>query len=110
VVSSVPGIQASEATGGVQGSFGQAGDAGFSKRFGQPASWFKGGPTAGLGHERANVGRDLLGKIGAGGGVGGTTVSNAVSPSQGSEGGGENDEEFQRMLRAVMAQRFGAGR
>lgn len=110
VVSSVPGVKGSETTGGVQGSFAQAGDAGFSKRFGLPAAWFKGGPTAGLAREASNKGRGVLSKGQAGqvsGGYGAETVANpGVGPSLGGEGGGKNDEEFQRMLRAVLQNRF----
>jgi len=102
----VPGIQGSEATGGVQGSFGQAGTGGFSKRFGAPAAWFKGGPSAGLAREAANRGR-----VGAGGDAaalsGGGEISPVLAgPSSGLEGGGKNDEEWQRILQAVMAKRF----
>lgn len=109
IASSIPGIVGSEATGGVQGSFGQAGTGGFSKRFGQPAAWFRGGPTAGLAREKANVGRGVLAKEGVGGVGGGSSVQNVSAPSSGMEGGGENDEEFQRLMQAVMAQRFGRG-
>lgn len=110
VVSSVPGIKGSEATGGVQGSFGQAGDAGFSKRFGLPAAWFKGGPTAGLAREASNRGRQVLGKDRAGtvsGSYGAETVGAApAGPSSGGEGGGKNDEEWQRLMQAVLKNRF----
>lgn len=108
VVSSVPGITGSETTGGVQGSFGQAGSSDFSKRFGLPAAWFKTGPTAGLGREAANAGRGVLGKGGAGSiGGGSEVVQNVQGPTAGLEaGGGKNDEEWQRILQAVMKQRF----
>ena len=110
VVSSVPGIKGSETTGGVQGSFEQAGSAGFSKRFGLPAAWFKGGPTAGLAREASNRGREVLGKDRAGqvsGSYGAETVSAApVGPSAGGEGGGKNDEEWQRLIAAVLKNRF----
>lgn len=110
VVSSVPGVRGSETTGGVQGSFGQAGSAGFSKRFGLPAAWFKGGPSAGLAREGANVGRGVLSKGSVGGGVGGFGAEVApvapVGPSQGTEGGGKNDEEWQRILQAALRNRF----
>ena len=110
VVSSVPGIKGSEATGGVQGYFGQAGTSEFSRRLGLPAAWFRGGPTAGLAREASNRGRDVLGRDRAGqvsGGYGAETVGNApVGPSMGSEGGGPNDEEWQRILQAAMRNRF----
>ena len=110
VVSSVPGIKASEATGGVQGSFGQAGSSQFSKRFGLPAAWFKGGPTAGLAREASNRGREVLGRDRAGsvgGGYGAETVGVApVGPSMGGEGGGKSDEEWQRIIQAALRNRF----
>jgi hypothetical protein len=110
VVSSVPGIQASDTTGGVQGSYQQAGTGDFGRVFGgEPAEWFRGGPRAELARERSNVGRDLLGRVEAGGGVGGSTSVNPVAPSLGEVGGGENDEEFQRVLQEVMRQRFNEG-
>lgn len=110
VVSSVPGIKGSETTGGVQGSFAQAGSSEFSKRFGAPAAWFRGGPTAGLAREAGNSGRAVLGKERAGqvsGGYGAETVGNApLGPSLGEEGGGKNDEEWQRLIQAVLKNRF----
>lgn len=110
VVSSVPGVKGSEATGGVQGSFEQAGSAGFSKRFGLPAAWFKGGPTAGLAREASNRGRTVLGKDRAGqvsGSYGAETVNAApTGPSMGGEGGGKNDEEWQRLIAAALKNRF----
>lgn len=110
VVSSVPGIKGSEETGGVQGSFEQAGSAGFSKRFGLPAAWFKGGPTMGLAREASNKGRAVLGKDRAGtvsGSYGAETVGAApAGPSSGAQGGGKNDEEWQRLMRAVLQNRF----
>jgi hypothetical protein len=112
VVSSVPGVQASDVTGGVQGSFGQAGTAGFSRRFGMPAAWFRGGPTAGLAREAGNRGRGILGRERAGqvsGGYGAETVANLAGPSLGEQGGGKNDEEWQRILQAAMRNRFGRG-
>jgi hypothetical protein len=113
VVSSVPGIKGSEATGGVQGSFEQAGTGGFNRRFGLPAAWFKGGPTAGLAREASNKGRSLLGKERAGqvsGGFGAETVGvSPTGPSQGLEGGGKNDEEWQRLIAQVLKSRFSRG-
>ncbi len=113
VPSAVQGIQGSEATGGVRGTFAQAGDAGFSKRFGTPASWFKGagqkgGASSGIFSELANKGRGILARGSAGSGAGGgTTVPVVQGPSAGAVGGGANDEQWQRILAEVLKQRFG---
>jgi len=107
--SAIPGLTASDATGGIQGSFGQAGSSDFSRKFGLPAAWFRGGPTAGLGLEAANRGRVGIGgdrSALVGGGGGGESVANVAGPSVGLEGGNKNDEEFQRIIQAVMRNRF----
>jgi len=108
IASSIPGIAGSEATGGVQGSFAQAGTGGFNKRFGLPAAWFKGGPSAGLAREAANRGRVGAGGQGFNPGIaaGAETVASVAGPSTGSVGGGQNDEEFQRLLKQVLQNRF----
>jgi len=108
IASSIPGIAGSEATGGVQGSFAQAGTGGFNKRFGLPAAWFKGGPSAGLARESANRGRVGAGGQGFNPGIaaGAETVASVSGPSTGSVGGGQNDEEFQRLLKQVLQNRF----
>lgn len=113
VPSAVQGVKESAATGGVQGSFAQAGDAGFSRRFGTPASWFKGagqkgGASAGILSELANKGRGILGRQGAGSSAGGgTSVPVVQGPSAGAVSGGQNDEQWQRILAEVLKQRFG---
>lgn len=111
VPSAVQGIGQSEATGGVRGSFGQAGTTGFTKRFGTPAAWFKGAgekPKTGFMNELANKGRGILGRQSAGSSAGGgVTVPVVQGPSAGTESGGPNDEQWQRILAEVLKQRFG---
>jgi len=106
VVSSVPGIAGSDVTGGVQGSFAQAGSgSNFSRRFGSPANWFQAASKPSAGGDRfSNRDATTRGTSVSGGGE---TVQNLAGPSTGEVGGGPNDEEFQRILRAVLAQRFG---
>jgi len=111
VVSSVPGIAGSDVTGGVQGSFAQAGSgSNFSRRFGSPANWFQAAtkPMRGGSNDTANRFGDRTATTRGSSLAGsGEMVQSLAGPSTGEVGGGPNDEEFQRILQAVLAQRFG---
>lgn len=116
MASAVSGVQGSEATGGVQGSFGQAGSADFAKRFGGsgPANWFRNASRAGAvgasgapGGMNPNAGR---GNTAVGGTTGGGSVQTIPEPSMGPSSGSAGDEEWQRFMQQVLKNRFGGGR
>lgn len=112
------GLVGSETTGGLKGSFAQAGDADFARRFGgdSPAVWFRnfgreGQRGRGPGTIMPGDNRNATTR---GGGQSGGAIP-AVSaippgPQGGPEGGGKQDEEWQRFMRSVIQQRFGAPR
>lgn len=112
VPSAIAGVKESEATGGVKGSFGQAGEAGFSRRFGSPAAWYKGAGQSdpSVMADIANKGRGILGRKNAGAGVGGgVTVPVVGAPSQGASSGNSVDEFWDRVIRETLRKRFGTG-
>lgn len=108
--SALEGVNASDVTGGVQGSFGQAGTSGFSRRFGTgqgPASWFRnisrGRPEGGRTNPVVQGYRDATTR-------GGSVIGGAAPPPpMGGEemAGGGQDAEWQRFMREVTRQRFG---
>lgn len=105
----VQGLQASAETGGVQGSFGQAGTSNFSQRFGsqEPATWYR--RQAGVGQGSPEFQSRLASMRGgaqaAGGDTGGAQA--AINASLGESAGGRpQDEEWQRFMQAVQQQRF----
>lgn len=105
------GVLGSETTGGVQGSFAQAGTSDFAKRFGgdSPAVWFRNANTKGaVAPGGPNAGRANVGGVGN---VGSAIPSETAmgGPSLGGEGGGKNDEEWQRFIAEVARLRFGQG-
>lgn len=114
VPSAVQGIKESQATGGVQGSFAQAGSAGLSKRFGSPAAWFRGAgdpnqraAVQALGADLANRGRTVLGKGSAGASSGGSVVPVNNGPSLDAVADDKQNIDWQRLIQEVMKQRFG---
>jgi hypothetical protein len=103
------GLETSAATGGLAGSFAQVGDTNFAQRFGgqNPAVWFRNFGQQRQ-NEQANVGRGNVDKVGnAGGAI--PSEGPMGGPSMGSEGGGKNDEEWQRFMQEVARLRFGRG-
>ncbi len=114
VASAVEGLVGSEATGGLRGTFQQAGTRGFAQKFGgeNPAVWFR--KFAQEGKAPAGMNKQLLSDRGAttrGGASAGGAIPQVSSIADGSgvigaQNGG-NDEEWQRFMRAVNAQRFG---
>jgi hypothetical protein len=106
--SAVGGVQASDVTGGVQGTFGQAGTADFSRRFGSsgqdaPATWFRRQANPGA-NAQANLNRVTGGQTAGGQGPAAPAIANSEDA-----GGSPQDEEWQRFMNSVMAQRFGVG-
>jgi hypothetical protein len=103
--SAIHGVQSSDVTGGVQGSFGQAGTSEFSRRFGTgagPANWFRNvgrGPASAPGQSRDATTR--------GGAVLGGGVAPVAPDIPGDGPGGGQDAEWQRFMREVQRQRFG---
>lgn len=100
--SAMGGINASDTTGGVQGSFGQAGTADFSRRFGTgqgPANWFRNQAASGargqIDPRRATT-------------QGGSLAGGAPTPPPlaGGQPDGQ-DAEWQRFMQEVTRQRFG---
>lgn len=103
------GLQASDATGALQGTFAQAGNQNFAQRFGgqNPAVWFRNFGQQRQ-NEQANAGRGNVGNVGnAGGAI--PSEGPMGGPSMGSEGGGKNNEEWQRFMSEVARLRFGRG-
>ena len=110
--------QGSEATGGVQGSFAQAGTSGFNRRFGgnSPALWYRqnldtlgGSPTS----NRAS-GRQRNAQVAArSGGAGGGSLP-APNSAAGGDFGGEDPNnagmDWEQFLKSVQGNMFGGGR
>ena len=98
----------------MQGSFAQAGGREFAQKFGgsAPAVWFRNmlrGASTG-GGAVPQLSRQAASR--AGGVAGGAIPSVSAiptGPSEGGMGGGPQDEEWQRFMQAVLAQRFGRG-
>lgn len=102
--SAISGVQASDVTGGVEGSFGQAGTADFSRRFGTgqgPANWFRNLSSQGRGPI------DIRRATTAGGSVVGSAARPAPPPLGTEKAGGGQDAEWQRFMNEVTRQRFG---
>lgn len=104
--SAIEGVAASDVTGGVQGSFGQAGTSNFSQRFGSqgPAAWFR-NPG-----RRAEAGGAIAPDRGAttrGGAITSGALPPSVPESGGAPGRGGDDAEWQRFMQEVTRQRFG---
>ena len=103
------GLEASTATGGLEGTFAQVGNSNFAQRFGgtNPAVWFRNFGQSQR-NDAANAGR---GNAGGNGNSGGAIPSEGPvgGPSTGAEGGGKSDEEWQRFMREVQRLRFGQG-
>lgn len=103
--SAIQGVQASDVTGGVQGSFAQAGSGDFQRRFGNtgPAAWFRNaarGPGGPPGQDRRATTQ------------GGAVLGGGVAPTGPDAGaaegpGGGQDAEWERFMREVQRQRFG---
>ena len=98
--SAISGVSSSDVTGGVQGSFGQAGTADFSRRFGTgqgPANWFRNAASQGrpIDTRRATT-------------AGGSLAGGAPTPPPlaGGQPDGQ-DAEWQRFMQEVTRQRFG---
>lgn len=112
VPSAVQGVQQSEATGGVRGTFAQAGSSGLTKRFGSPAAWFRGAQSNPAGAqalmaEVANRGRGVLGRQSSGSNTGGSVVPVSSGPSLDPMANDKQNIDWQRLLAEVMKQRFG---
>jgi hypothetical protein len=110
------GLQGSDVTGGLQGTFDQAGTAKFAQKFGgiNPAVWFRNFVREGApGLQGSIPGQSSRAATTRGGGASGgaipTVSAVAQGPEGGMEGGGTQDEEWQRFMRAVLQSRFGRG-
>lgn len=106
----VQGVQSSDVTGGVQGSFGQAGTAGFANRFGSadnaPATWFRRNASmAQPGGQGDFMKRIATSGSGSGAQTSGGGSGAAIDANLG-VGGQPGDEDWQRFMQAVIQQRF----
>jgi hypothetical protein len=117
--SAVQGVEGSGETGGVRGSFRQAGTAGFQRRFGgnAPALWYR----RSLEQMTPDVARDARGFSGGrSGSISGGTASSAGSPTadlgganlpsgDDPSGGRPGDADMQRLLAEALRRMFGSG-
>lgn len=112
--SNMPDVRGSAATGGVQGSFAQAGTRGFQQRFGgnAPALWFR----RALGAATPDVQRSMIGARSGGttaGAAGPTpgqpTGIDAFGGGEGEPGGRPGDLEYQRFIQEVLSKMFRRG-
>lgn len=102
--SAMGGINASDTTGGVQGSFGQAGTADFSRRFGTgqgPASWFRNLSSQGRGPIDSRRATTAGGSVAGGGAPAPAPMDVASGQPDG------QDPEWQRFMQEVTRKRFG---
>lgn len=93
----VEGVEASDVTGGVRGSFGQAGTREFSQRFGtgRPADWYR--------RTNASLGPDVRQQQQVARSGGGATGD--LSGTEG-EVGPESEEDIQKILALVQQNMF----
>jgi len=114
IASVVEGVEGSQETGGVRGSFGQAGTAGFQRRFGGggPAEWYR-RTLMQMNPSVAKAARERSGTRGggvtAGGSVAGPPTPYDSAPGDGDVGGRPGDADMQRLLAEAMRRMFGRG-
>ena len=103
----IEGVQGSDVTGGVRGSFAQAGTGGFNQRFGtnQPAQWYRQnleqlGGASSLREQQSNR---------SGGGGGGVPAPTTGVDDFGGQDPDEQGMKWEQFLRRVQGNMFGQG-
>jgi hypothetical protein len=111
IASTIEGVEGSSETGGVRGSFGQAGTRGFQRRFGGegPAQWYR----RTLSQMSPGVARQARARAasrggGISGGVGQSTPQPIVGGVEGDVGGKQGDADMQRLMAEALRRMFGS--